>query len=86
VYAHWPASLGAAQATMTEIADATGGQAFMNSNGLAAAAAQAVSNAIQTVLPPLLLSDHFRSSDTPQDRVLFRSGRFVDRDSHSFAK
>jgi len=37
-------SLGATQATMTEIADATGGQAFMNTNGLAAAAAQAVSD------------------------------------------
>lgn len=37
-------SLGASQATMTEIADATGGRAFMNSNGIAAAAEQAVND------------------------------------------
>jgi len=37
-------SLEAARATMTEIADATGGRAFVNSNGLAAAAEQAVND------------------------------------------
>jgi VWFA-related protein len=36
-------SLGATQATMLEIADATGGHAFMNTNGLTASAAKAVS-------------------------------------------
>jgi len=37
-------SMGAAQATMTQIADATGGHAFVNTNGLAAAAEKAVSD------------------------------------------
>ena len=37
-------SLGAEQATMTEIADATGGRAYMNSNGLTMAAEQAVND------------------------------------------
>lgn len=37
-------SLDAAQATMTEIADATGGHAFVNTNGLTAAAEQAVND------------------------------------------
>jgi VWFA-related protein len=37
-------SMGASQATMTEIADATGGRAYMNSNGVAAAAEQAVTD------------------------------------------
>jgi VWFA-related protein len=37
-------SLEAAHATMTEIADATGGRAFVNSNGLTAAAEQAVND------------------------------------------
>lgn len=38
----WMQSLDAAHATMEEIAEATGGHAFMNSNGLAAAAGRAV--------------------------------------------
>jgi VWFA-related protein len=38
----WMQSLDAAHATMQEIAEATGGHAFMNSNGLAAAAGRAV--------------------------------------------
>lgn len=37
-------SLQAAQATMTEIADATGGRAYLNTNGLTAAAEQAVND------------------------------------------
>jgi VWFA-related protein len=37
-------SMDADQATMTQIADATGGHAFVNTNGLAAAAEQAVSD------------------------------------------
>jgi VWFA-related protein len=37
-------SLNGAHATMTEIAEATGGHAFVNSNGIAAAAGQAVSD------------------------------------------
>jgi VWFA-related protein len=40
----WMESLDAAHATMQEIAEATGGHAYMNTNGLAAAASQAVSH------------------------------------------